>query len=57
MTKFQRDKHRKLVQELKQRRERGEKNLIILNGEIVLRRYRNLTSASNAPPVGEVNSS
>ena len=57
MTKFQRDKHRKLVQELKQRRERGEKNLIILNGEIVLRRYRNLTSASTAPPVGEVNSS
>ena len=41
MTKFQREKHKKLVQELKQRRERGEKYLIIFNGEIVLRRDRN----------------
>ena len=35
MTKYQRDKHRKLVQELKQRRGNGEKGLMILNGEIV----------------------
>ena len=41
MTKFQREKHKKLVQQLKQRRERGEKYLIIFNGEIVLRRDRN----------------
>ena len=34
MTKFQCKKHRKLVQELKQRREGGEKNLTY-NGEIV----------------------
>ena len=51
MTKFQCEKHRKLVQELKQRREAGEKSLTIYNVEIVCRRYRN---ASNAPPVGEV---
>ena len=43
-TKFQRQKHRKLVQELKKRREGGEKNLIILNGEIVLGRYHNQIS-------------
>ena len=57
MTKLQREKHRKLVQELKQRREGGEKNLIIYNGGIVPRRYRNATNASNVPPVGEVKSS
>jgi len=57
MTKFQRDKHRKLVQELKQRRGRGEKNLTILNGEIVLRKYRNPTSASTTPPTGEASNS
>ena len=57
MTKFQHEKHRKLVQELKQRREGGEKNLIIYNGEIVHRRYHNATNASNVPPVGEVKSS
>ena len=57
MTKFQREKHRKLVQELKQRREGGEKNLIILNGKIVFRGYRNATSTSNASSVGEEMSS
>ena len=64
MTKFQRQKHKKLVQELKKRRERGERNLIILNGEIVMRRYRKPTSGgiappseSDAPPVVEANSS
>lgn len=35
MNKFQWEKHRKLVQELKQRREGIEKNLIIFNGEII----------------------
>jgi len=49
MTKFQRQKHKKLVQELKKRRERGERNLMILNGEIVLRRYRKPTIGSNTP--------
>jgi len=49
MTKFQRQKHKKLVQELKKRRERGERNLMILNGEIVLRRYHKPTSGSNNP--------
>ena len=57
MTKFQCEKHRKLVQELKQRREGGEKNLIIYIGEIVYRRYCNATSASNAPSAGEMKSS
>ena len=50
MTKFQRQKHKKLVQELKKRRERGERNLMILNGEIVIRRYRKPTSGGTAPP-------
>jgi len=50
MAKFQREKHKKLVQDLKQRRERGEKGLMILNGEIVLKRYRKPTRASNGPP-------
>ena len=51
MTKFQHEKHRKLVQELKQRREGGEKSLTIYNVEIIHTRYRN---ASNVPLVGEV---
>ena len=43
ITKFQCEKHGKLVQELKQRGEGGEKNLIIYNDEIVHSRYRNAT--------------
>ena len=57
MTKYQREKHRKLVQELKQRREKGEKGLMILNGEIVLRRYNSQGAASNAPSTEALQSS
>jgi len=40
MTKFERAKHRKLVEELKQRRQQGKTNLIIKNGSIVQRQLR-----------------
>ena len=46
MTNFEHEKNRKLVQELKQRRQRGEKNLMRLNGEVVL---RNSYSTRNVP--------
>ena len=36
-TKFEREKHKKLVDELKQRRADGETNLIIRNGSIITR--------------------
>jgi len=36
-TRFEREKHRKLVEELKRRREQGERNLIIKNRSIVRR--------------------
>jgi len=35
-TKFEREKHQKLVAELKQRRSNGEQNLVIRNGSIVV---------------------
>jgi len=35
MTKFERVKNKKLVDELRQRRQQGELNLIIINGSIV----------------------
>ena len=57
MTKYQREKHRELVQELKQRRGKGEKGLMILNGEIVLRRYNSQGAASNAPSTEALQSS
>ena len=37
MTKFERNKHKKLVDELKERKRQGEENLIIRNGTIVKR--------------------
>ena len=40
MTKFERAKHKKLVDELKQCRQQGETNLIIKNGSIVRRQLR-----------------
>ena len=40
MTKYQRSKHKQLVDELKRRKSNGENNLIIRNGEIVTRRLR-----------------
>ena len=55
MTKFERATHKKLVDELKQRRHQGEMNLIIKNSAIVTRQPRrsittNVT-ASVPPPV------
>lgn len=38
MTKLERERHRKVVVELKRRRSSGESNLIIRNGAIVSRR-------------------
>jgi len=40
MTRFERAKHKKLLEELKQRRLQGETNLIIKNGSIVQRQLR-----------------
>ena len=40
MTKYQRSKHKGLVDELKRRKANGEENLVIRNGEIVTRRLR-----------------
>ena len=38
MTKYQRHKHKQLVDELKRRRSNGENNLVIRNGEIITKR-------------------
>ena len=40
MTKLQRLKHKKLIEELKKRKQQGEVNLIIKNGTIVIRQPR-----------------
>ena len=40
MSKYQRSKHKRLVDELKRRKANGEENLVIRNGEIVTRRLR-----------------
>ena len=37
MTKYQRHKHKHLVDELKRRKSNGENNLVIRNGEIIIR--------------------
>ena len=52
MTKFERAKHKKLVDELKQRRQQGETNLIIKNGSIVRRQLRrsNTTNVNTSTP-------
>ena len=42
MTKYQRQKHKQLVDELKHRRSNGENNLVIRNGEIITKRSYNL---------------
>ena len=34
-TKFEREKHYKLVEELKRRRSNGEQNIVICNGSII----------------------
>ena len=45
-TKFERSKHRKLIDELKQRRDQGKTNLIICNGSIVIKRPHSQTAAA-----------
>ena len=50
MTKLERTKYKKLVEELKTRRQQGEQNLIIRNGVIITREPR-IQSAPNHPPV------
>ena len=69
LTKFQREKNRKLVNELKHRKANGENNLVISNGTIVSRKPRTVviprgpvldnpasTSHSNSPPASPMNS-
>ena len=48
-TKFEREKHAKLVNELRERKTKGETNLIIRNGCIITRPSR---TASNPPSQG-----
>ena len=44
MTKYQRSKHKQLVDELNRRKSNGKNNLIIRNGEIVTRHLRTQNS-------------
>ena len=46
-TKFEREKHKKLVAELKERRTKGESGLIIRNGAIVARPPRPGSNPTN----------
>jgi len=46
-TKFEREKHRKLVSELRSRRSKGETNLVIRNGAITTK----LTAGGNTTTV------
>ena len=59
MTRFERAKHKKLVEELKQRRQQGETNLIIKNGLIVQRQLRrsNTSNVNIIVPVSAQSSS
>ena len=59
MTRFERAKHKKLVEELKQRRQQGETNLIIKNGLIVQRQLRrsNTSNVNIIVPVAAQSSS
>ena len=59
MTRFERAKHKKLVEELKQRRQQGETNLIIKNGLIVQRQLRrsNTSNVNIIIPVAAQSSS
>ena len=56
-TKYEREKHKKLVNELKSRRSKGEKNLIIRNGNIVATVPRSQVPADQQPSNGLSNSS
>ena len=59
MTRFERAKHKKLVEELKQRRQQGETNLIIKNVSIVQRQLRrsNTSNVNIFVPVSAQSSS
>ena len=56
MTRFQRTKHKKLVDELKRRKQQGEENLIIRNG-LIMKRPRTqpisqpILPTSSSPPL------
>ena len=61
MTKFQREKRRKLVDELRSRKPNGETNPIISNGVIVTKKPHNqnasnTSSHSASPPVSSMSS-
>ena len=56
-TKYEREKHKKLVNELKSRRSKGEKNLIIQNGNIVATVPQSQVPADQQPSNGSSNSS
>jgi len=61
MTKFQRNKHRKLIDELKARKQQGKVNLIIRNGVIMKRQTRMQTipqpilQKSSSPAIMDLN--
>ena len=61
MTRFQQEKHKKLVDELRKRRQQGEQNLIIKNGLIVRREQRTQPMSlpaqpwSRSPPLIDLN--
>ena len=52
MTKLQRTKHKKLVDELKQRKQQGEENLIIRNG-LIVKRSRTQQTSQVIPPMSD----
>ena len=47
MTKYQRHKHKQLVDELKRRKSNGENNLVIRNGEIIIKRSHTNNARNN----------
>lgn len=56
-TKFEREKHKKLVNELKERRSQGENDLVIRNGIIVVKQSRPTNRSSNQKPETPIQSS
>ena len=64
MTKYQRHKHKQLVDELKHRKSNGKNNLVIRNGEIIIKRSHTNNARNNdtratqmetAPPHSDIN--
>ena len=49
-TKLERAKHKKLVEELKERRSKGETSLVIRNGTIVQRQLNRSNSSKGSDP-------